>query len=597
MSCIIQEAVEALACGHTFHASCISANLEVRGCSLDNMLCPLCKKSNQMLRNEVAMAGPSRPSRSVAPMIVEVEDDEEPAAEQPVELQPEMPANDERVEPQPEVQPEVQPVEPVEPVEVPANGEDEAPAAEQPVEQQPEIAEQPVEPVENPANGEEATDSDMERNLIDLAAQVRYRRRMAKGKGKGNKNGKNILSALGAQAKAAADPAHEAKAAVAPPAKAAKAKAAKAKAAKAAGAKAKANAVEPVEPVAPPKAKAKAKAVASVDPVEPVAPPKAKAKAGAVEPVDPVEPVAPPKAKAKAGAVEPVDPVEPVAPPKAKAKADPSPKAKASPLQKAKAKAAHPPAANAPEPAIVAPNAPEPAIVAPNDPNAQASTMPLFDEPKLHCSYCNGVVGMSNLRIRSKKREEWICSQCQTTMTKVHRSPAGVRAIDFSKTDLGKMQAFFAECKGKAQSEINTLSSDLLKEYKKEENFFDDSGTYLPLSVWKQQGFDIDSIVEHSKPSDVMDHDVLGKTYRVPLLLKGNRGSQGYNREASHTAGPMGMEASGSSDVQPEAKRMRIDAQPNEDMAQLEARVKQELAAHYIIMEPMEGRSNLIQSI
>ena len=40
-------------------------------------------------------------------------------------------------------------------------------------------------------------------------------------------------------------------------------------------------------------------------------------------------------------------------------------------------------------------------------------------------------------------------------------------------------------------------------------------GQYLPLSVYKTQGFDIDFIVQ--KCHDIEEHEVLGKTYRVDI--------------------------------------------------------------------------------
>ena len=44
-------------------------------------------------------------------------------------------------------------------------------------------------------------------------------------------------------------------------------------------------------------------------------------------------------------------------------------------------------------------------------------------------------------------------------------------------------------------------------------------GTYLPLSVWKKMGFDIEKIKKFSKPADIEDHEVLGQTYRFSLEM------------------------------------------------------------------------------
>ena len=195
-------------------------------------------------------------------------------------------------------------------------------------------------------------------------------------------------------------------------------------------------------------------------------------------------------------------------------------------------------------------------------------------EPTLFCSLCNGEVEMSKARLRSKRREEWQCLECRSTMTKVYRNPKG--SIDFTKCDKDKIHKFFEDCKGKHQHEIHLLASDLMSTYQHEEAYWNDGGEFLPLGVWSTRGFDVAQIEALSQPCDVRHHPVLGKTYRVVIFAAGSKGAQGRSQSSNHDA-----RQSSSNDGLPAEKRLRVDTeqQPSEDMAALEARVKAELAA------------------
>ena len=234
-------------------------------------------------------------------------------------------------------------------------------------------------------------------------------------------------------------------------------------------------------------------------------------------------------------------------------------------------KSAVPPAKAAVAPASAAPAAPYS--------EAFASNFPMPSEPTLFCSLCNGEVEMSKARLRSKLKQIWHCNECNSTMTKVYRNPKG--PIDFTKCDQAEINKFFQECKGKHQNEINLLSHDLISTYKHEETYWDEGGEFLPLSVWTTRGFDADRIEALSQPGDVRQHAVLGKTYRVSILAAGNKGAQGRSQSSNHDARP----ASSSNDGLPAEKRLRVDMDqaPNEDMAQMEARVKAALSASLVV--------------
>ena len=70
------------------------------------------------------------------------------------------------------------------------------------------------------------------------------------------------------------------------------------------------------------------------------------------------------------------------------------------------------------------------------------------------------------------------------------------------------------------------------------ENRYQSGGNYLPLSVWATQGYDTQRIERLSRPEDVMENDVLGKVYRVPVLGVWENGTKGRSLTDVTDAGP-----------------------------------------------------------
>ena len=72
--------------------------------------------------------------------------------------------------------------------------------------------------------------------------------------------------------------------------------------------------------------------------------------------------------------------------------------------------------------------------------------------------------------------------------------------------------------------------------YEVNEEFFETSGTFQPLSYWERQGYDVNLIKANSSDKDKIKDAVLGECYRVRLLTTGERGKRGQ-KEESNTAG------------------------------------------------------------
>ena len=77
-------------------------------------------------------------------------------------------------------------------------------------------------------------------------------------------------------------------------------------------------------------------------------------------------------------------------------------------------------------------------------------------------------------------------------------------------------QDFFAEARGKGMKETERLWLQFCNKFK-QRTIYALGGQFLPLSVWKLNGFSIEVIEKNSRPEDVEPHTVFGQVYRVPV--------------------------------------------------------------------------------
>ena len=70
------------------------------------------------------------------------------------------------------------------------------------------------------------------------------------------------------------------------------------------------------------------------------------------------------------------------------------------------------------------------------------------------------------------------------------------------------------------------------------EKRYQSGGSYHPLSVWSTQGYATQRIERLSRPEDIMENDVLGKVYRVPILGVWENGTKGRSIADDSTARP-----------------------------------------------------------
>jgi hypothetical protein len=67
---------------------------------------------------------------------------------------------------------------------------------------------------------------------------------------------------------------------------------------------------------------------------------------------------------------------------------------------------------------------------------------------------------------------------------------------------------------------IRELAQEKLGSFAEDSENFSEGGKYLPLSVWRQKGFDDVAIARESEACDRMHHKILGDVYRVRIISK-----------------------------------------------------------------------------
>lgn len=156
----------------------------------------------------------------------------------------------------------------------------------------------------------------------------------------------------------------------------------------------------------------------------------------------------------------------------------------------------------------------------------------------LQCDKCGSCVSRDLARVLSKKAETYKCGKCASTMTQLYRRPGGLPSDKtWSKEKKNEFwQLMHSQHNAESMDEVTNRFTQ--SEYKKDESHYDNSGEFLPLSVWTQRGFNAESIETNSSDSNIRFDPVLGKIYRVVIQSSGHRGVQGAEEQRQHCLAP-----------------------------------------------------------
>jgi len=132
------------------------------------------------------------------------------------------------------------------------------------------------------------------------------------------------------------------------------------------------------------------------------------------------------------------------------------------------------------------------------------------------CGKCNVEVDPFKAQLKSKAAGRFICNVCNTKSVMFHRTLGAWPVPEFKELSEADQLSFWNEARGKKNGEqLKSLLIDTLVTKRVDKVTARVAGTYLPLTVYKTQGFDVDLI--SSKCTDTQEHPILGTTYRVAL--------------------------------------------------------------------------------
>ena len=152
------------------------------------------------------------------------------------------------------------------------------------------------------------------------------------------------------------------------------------------------------------------------------------------------------------------------------------------------------------------------------------------------CSLCGSMVEKSNLRVHSKKKQEYKCMQCHATMHKMYR--AGTKVPDLAAEDVAE---FWKAASVKSEKELGPLvESFSIKKVETETEGWSTMSPFKPLSSWEKDGWNVQDIESKSKPHNKRWHDVAGWTYRVEIIQSGKAANSSTEKSEVHdTAAPL----------------------------------------------------------
>ena len=271
------------------------------------------------------------------------------------------------------------------------------------------------------------------------------------------------------------------------------------------------------------------------------------------------------------------------------------------------------------EPAAAAEPKPSPAVpkTTPGVPKPSKSTVVMVDEcmhvpsPKptcstapsqapemLQCDLCGSCVSRDLSRLISKKAETYKCGKCSSAMTKLYRRPGGLPS-DKTWTKEKKneyWQLLHSQHNAESVDEITNRFTQT--EYKKDESHYDNSGEFLPLSVWTQRGFNAESIEKNTIDSNIRCDPVLGKIYRVVIQSSGHRGAHGAEEQRQHRLAPAEAATAAPKaaptldELKAEVEKVESSQKAEEQQAKLQTRKIKDLVAQCLQLTSMCSKNS-----
>ena len=172
---------------------------------------------------------------------------------------------------------------------------------------------------------------------------------------------------------------------------------------------------------------------------------------------------------------------------------------------------------------------PKPPSPAPTQEVADPQEPPEDVTVMVTCMKCGLEKGMD---VCIKKSKKFICRPCNTAASMLSQAcEGGFDGQSFATLPPEEQQQFWRDAAGASRKSLVGQYESKLKVLKKKSVSVGSTGDFLPPSVWKQRGFDVDRIKKFSLEEDKREHPILGTTYRVHLDWSTNEESQSLQQE------------------------------------------------------------------
>ena len=134
------------------------------------------------------------------------------------------------------------------------------------------------------------------------------------------------------------------------------------------------------------------------------------------------------------------------------------------------------------------------------------------------CIKCGFEVDVFRAQIVTKGGQRYKCNQCNNAHTALSKHFGKWPSDEFAELTPEEQMDFWKTAKTcQGIQRLKSLAIDTLTHRRVDRITARLSGTFLPLTVYYQQGYDTDKIVQNCRPSDIEEHPVLGTTYRVAV--------------------------------------------------------------------------------
>lgn len=135
------------------------------------------------------------------------------------------------------------------------------------------------------------------------------------------------------------------------------------------------------------------------------------------------------------------------------------------------------------------------------------------------CTKCRQEVPVHRAQLSGKSAGSWKCNACNCRMTQLNRAFGCWPPPEFGELSPKDQATFYKGANMLVDSKkVVNLAKCLLERIFSQRFVESSGGSYLPLSVYARDGYDVDRIAKECK--DTMVHPVLGLVYRVAIFSK-----------------------------------------------------------------------------